>query len=109
MGGAGRGRSEKEGASGSTPYVSVQGEWGVTAQQEVEESRRIQEFQETVPKMRSQLRVLTHLYQVAGLHSRPVVQFIGVGLLSYPEEIDIETHSRQRHQKQWLTVKQLRT
>lgn len=65
-GGVGRGRGEKEGASGSTPYVSFQGEWGVTAQQEAEESRRIQEFQETVPKMRSQLRVLTHLYQVAG-------------------------------------------
>lgn len=51
------------------PYVSIQGEWGVTAQQEAEETKRVQEFQETVPKMRSQLRVLTHLYQVARLHS----------------------------------------
>lgn len=49
--------------------MSVKGEWGVTAQQEAEETRRVQEFQETVPKMRSQLRVLTHLYQVAELPS----------------------------------------
>lgn len=48
--------------------MSIQGEWGVTAQQEAEETKRIQEFQETVPKMRSQLRVLTHLYQVAKRH-----------------------------------------
>lgn len=44
--------------------MSIQGEWGVTAEQEAEENKRIQEFQETIPKMRSQLRVLTHLYQV---------------------------------------------
>uniref|UniRef100_A0A4W6EK52 Tubulin gamma complex component 3 n=1 Tax=Lates calcarifer TaxID=8187 RepID=A0A4W6EK52_LATCA len=40
-----------------------EGQWGVTAEQEAEEKRRIQEFQETIPKMRSQLRILTHCYQ----------------------------------------------
>ncbi|XP_076579888.1 gamma-tubulin complex component 3 [Chaetodon auriga] len=40
-----------------------EGQWGVTAEQEAEEKRRIQEFQETIPKMRSQLRILTHFYQ----------------------------------------------
>ncbi|KPP78777.1 hypothetical protein Z043_101693, partial [Scleropages formosus] len=39
------------------------GEWGVTAAEESEEKKRIQEFQETIPKMRSQLRILTHFYQ----------------------------------------------
>uniref|UniRef100_A0A8C6PFM7 Tubulin gamma complex component 3 n=1 Tax=Nothobranchius furzeri TaxID=105023 RepID=A0A8C6PFM7_NOTFU len=41
-----------------------EGQWGVTAEQEAEERRRIQEFQDTIPKMRSQLRILTHFYQV---------------------------------------------
>uniref|UniRef100_A0A8C6VV51 Tubulin gamma complex component 3 n=2 Tax=Nothobranchius TaxID=28779 RepID=A0A8C6VV51_NOTFU len=40
-----------------------EGQWGVTAEQEAEERRRIQEFQDTIPKMRSQLRILTHFYQ----------------------------------------------
>uniref|UniRef100_A0A8P4GQ83 Tubulin gamma complex component 3 n=1 Tax=Dicentrarchus labrax TaxID=13489 RepID=A0A8P4GQ83_DICLA len=40
-----------------------EGEWGVTAEQEAEEKKRIQEFKETIPKMRSQLRILTHFYQ----------------------------------------------
>ncbi|XP_040038244.2 gamma-tubulin complex component 3 [Gasterosteus aculeatus] len=40
-----------------------EGQWGVTAEQEAEEKRRIQEFQDTIPKMRSQLRILTHFYQ----------------------------------------------
>ncbi|XP_063734236.1 LOW QUALITY PROTEIN: gamma-tubulin complex component 3 [Eleginops maclovinus] len=40
-----------------------EGQWGVTAEQEAEEKKRIQEFQETIPKMRSQLRILTHFYQ----------------------------------------------
>ncbi|XP_060888482.1 gamma-tubulin complex component 3 [Labrus mixtus] len=40
-----------------------EGEWGVTAEQEAEEKKRVQEFQETIPKMRSQLRILTHFYQ----------------------------------------------
>lgn len=43
-----------------------QGEWGVTAEQEAEEKRRVQEFQGTIPKMRSQLQILTHFYQVGG-------------------------------------------
>ena len=41
-----------------------QGEWGVTAEQEVEEANRVREFQDTIPKMRSQLHILTHYYQV---------------------------------------------
>ncbi|KAL4656940.1 gamma-tubulin complex component 3 [Arapaima gigas] len=41
----------------------AEGEWGVTAAEEAEEKKRIQEFQETIPKMRSQLRILTHFYQ----------------------------------------------
>ncbi|XP_061548535.1 gamma-tubulin complex component 3 isoform X2 [Phycodurus eques] len=40
-----------------------EGQWGVTAEQEAEEKRRIREFQETIPKMCSQLRILTHFYQ----------------------------------------------
>ncbi|KTG36173.1 hypothetical protein cypCar_00011803 [Cyprinus carpio] len=39
------------------------GEWGVTAEQEAEEKRRVQEFKDTIPKMCSQLRLLTHFYQ----------------------------------------------
>uniref|UniRef100_A0A673GPX9 Gamma-tubulin complex component 3 homolog n=1 Tax=Sinocyclocheilus rhinocerous TaxID=307959 RepID=A0A673GPX9_9TELE len=39
------------------------GEWGVTAEQEAEENRRVQEFKDTIPKMCSQLRLLTHFYQ----------------------------------------------
>lgn len=42
----------------------TQGQWGVTTEQEAEEKRRMQEFQESIPKMRSQLRILTHFYQV---------------------------------------------
>ncbi|XP_021094962.1 gamma-tubulin complex component 3 isoform X2 [Heterocephalus glaber] len=41
----------------------VEGQWGVTAADEEEENRRIQEFQESIPKMCSQLRILTHFYQ----------------------------------------------
>ncbi|XP_059184163.1 gamma-tubulin complex component 3 [Centropristis striata] len=40
-----------------------EGQWGVTAEQEAEEKKRVQEFQDTIPKMRSQLRILTHFYQ----------------------------------------------
>ncbi|XP_018102678.1 gamma-tubulin complex component 3 homolog isoform X2 [Xenopus laevis] len=40
-----------------------EGQWGVTAAEEEEENKRIQEFQESIPKMRSQLRILTHFYQ----------------------------------------------
>lgn len=51
----------------STAYceiASCQGEWGVTAEQDAEEKRRIQKFRDTIPKMQSQLRILTHFYQV---------------------------------------------
>lgn len=51
-------------AMSSVSCVVFQGQWGVTAEQEAEEKKRIQEFQETIPKMRSQLRILTHFYQV---------------------------------------------
>ncbi|KAG9492247.1 hypothetical protein GDO78_000653 [Eleutherodactylus coqui] len=40
-----------------------EGEWGVTAAEEDEENKRVLEFQESIPKMRSQLRILTHFYQ----------------------------------------------
>ncbi|XP_073206141.1 gamma-tubulin complex component 3 isoform X3 [Lepidochelys kempii] len=39
------------------------GEWGVTTSEEEEENKRIREFQESIPKMCSQLRILTHFYQ----------------------------------------------
>lgn len=42
----------------------TQGQWGVTAAEEEEENRRIREFQDSIPKMCSQLRILTHFYQV---------------------------------------------
>ncbi|XP_021513081.1 gamma-tubulin complex component 3 [Meriones unguiculatus] len=41
----------------------VEGQWGVTAAEEEEENRRIREFQDSIPKMCSQLRILTHFYQ----------------------------------------------
>ncbi|XP_040847058.1 gamma-tubulin complex component 3 isoform X1 [Ochotona curzoniae] len=40
-----------------------EGQWGVTAEEEEEENKRIREFQESIPKMCSQLRILTHFYQ----------------------------------------------
>ncbi|KAM8975915.1 gamma-tubulin complex component 3 [Pelodytes ibericus] len=40
-----------------------EGEWGVTAAEEEEENKRVSEFQESIPKMCSQLRILTHFYQ----------------------------------------------
>ncbi|KAI5090002.1 gamma-tubulin complex component 3 isoform X1 [Silurus meridionalis] len=40
-----------------------EGDWGVTAEQEAAENRRVQEFKDTIPKMCSQLRLLTHFYQ----------------------------------------------
>lgn len=36
----------------------------MTAAEEEEEDKRIQEFRESIPKMCSQLRILTHFYQV---------------------------------------------
>lgn len=41
----------------------TEGQWGVTAAEEEEENKRIREFQDSVPKMCSQLRILTHFYQ----------------------------------------------
>ncbi|XP_038617906.1 gamma-tubulin complex component 3 isoform X2 [Tachyglossus aculeatus] len=41
----------------------LEGHWGVTAAEEEEENRRICEFQDSIPKMCSQLRILTHFYQ----------------------------------------------
>ena len=36
----------------------------MSAAEEEQEKRRVQEFQESIPKMCSQLRILTHFYQV---------------------------------------------
>uniref|UniRef100_A0AAZ3S6H2 Gamma-tubulin complex component n=1 Tax=Oncorhynchus tshawytscha TaxID=74940 RepID=A0AAZ3S6H2_ONCTS len=74
-----------------------EGEWGVTAEQEAEENRRIQEFQETIPKMRSQLRILTHFYQ-------GIVQQFLVLIMTSPDEslrflsfrLDFNEHYRAR-------------
>ncbi|OXB80591.1 UNVERIFIED_CONTAM: hypothetical protein H355_014934 [Colinus virginianus] len=41
----------------------LEGKWGVTASEEEEEKKRIKEFQDSIPKMCSQLRILTHFYQ----------------------------------------------
>ncbi|XP_040589388.1 gamma-tubulin complex component 3 isoform X1 [Mesocricetus auratus] len=41
----------------------MEGQWGVTAAEEEEENRRIREFQDSIPKMCSQLRILAHFYQ----------------------------------------------
>lgn len=45
--------------------LTNQGQWGVTAAEEEEENKRIREFQDSIPKMCSQLRILTHFYQVS--------------------------------------------
>lgn len=36
----------------------------MTAAEEEQENQRVQEFRESIPKMCSQLRILTHFYQV---------------------------------------------
>lgn len=41
----------------------TEGQWGVTVAEEEEENKRIREFQDSIPKMCSQLRILTHFYQ----------------------------------------------
>ncbi|EPY86926.1 gamma-tubulin complex component 3 [Camelus ferus] len=41
----------------------VEGQWGMTAAEEEQEAQRTREFQESIPKMCSQLRILTHFYQ----------------------------------------------
>ncbi|NXJ69866.1 GCP3 protein, partial [Rostratula benghalensis] len=40
----------------------LEGKWGVTAAED-EENKRMKEFQDSIPKMCSQLRILTHFYQ----------------------------------------------
>ncbi|XP_019500377.1 PREDICTED: gamma-tubulin complex component 3 isoform X2 [Hipposideros armiger] len=57
----------------------IEGQWGVTAAEEEEENKRIQEFQESIPKMCSQLRILTHFYQ-------GIVQQFLVLLTTSPDE-----------------------
>ncbi|XP_012878295.1 PREDICTED: gamma-tubulin complex component 3 [Dipodomys ordii] len=57
----------------------IEGQWGVTAAEEEEENRRIREFQESIPKMCSQLRILTHFYQ-------GIVQQFLVSLTTSPDE-----------------------
>lgn len=42
----------------------LKGEWGVTASEQEEEMKRMKEFEDSIPKMCSQLRLLTHFYQV---------------------------------------------
>ncbi|KAM9835769.1 gamma-tubulin complex component 3 isoform 1-T1 [Aulostomus maculatus] len=74
-----------------------EGQWGVTAEQEAEEKKRIEEFQETIPKMRSQLRIVTHFYQ-------SIVQQFLVLLMTSPDEslrflsfrLDFNEHYRAR-------------
>ncbi|XP_069493082.1 gamma-tubulin complex component 3 isoform X1 [Ambystoma mexicanum] len=41
----------------------TEGQWGITSVEEEAENKRISTFQEFIPKMRSQLRILTHFYQ----------------------------------------------
>lgn len=45
--------------------LTYQGQWGVTAAEEEEENKRIREFRDSIPKMCSQLQILTHFYQVS--------------------------------------------
>ncbi|XP_055019000.1 gamma-tubulin complex component 3 [Boleophthalmus pectinirostris] len=74
-----------------------EGEWGVTVEQEAEEQRRVQDFQKNIPKMSSQLRILTHLYQ-------SIVQQFLVLLMTSPDEslrflsfrLDFNEHYRAR-------------
>ncbi|XP_062303027.1 gamma-tubulin complex component 3 [Osmerus eperlanus] len=74
-----------------------EGVWGVTGEQEAEEQKRVQDFQDTIPKMRSQLRILTHFYQ-------GIVQQFLVLLMTSPDEslrflsfrLDFNEHYRAR-------------
>uniref|UniRef100_A0A8C3WBL9 Tubulin gamma complex component 3 n=1 Tax=Catagonus wagneri TaxID=51154 RepID=A0A8C3WBL9_9CETA len=75
----------------------AEGQWGVTAAEEEQENRRVQEFQESIPKMCSQLRILTHFYQ-------GIVQQFLVLLTTSPDEslrflsfrLDFNEHYRAR-------------
>lgn len=62
-----------------------QGQWGVTAAEEEEESKRIREFQDSIPKMCSQLRILTHFYQVSvGMRHGVLFQDQRMGDIAHP-------------------------
>ncbi|KAG8521147.1 Gamma-tubulin complex component 3 [Galemys pyrenaicus] len=75
----------------------AEGQWGVTAAEEEEEEGRVREFRESIPKMCSQLRILTHFYQ-------GVVQQFLVLLTTSPDEslrflsfrLDFNEHYRAR-------------
>ncbi|CAN0563381.1 unnamed protein product [Rangifer tarandus platyrhynchus] len=75
----------------------AEGQWGVTAAEEEQENQRVQEFRESIPKMCSQLRILTHFYQ-------GVVQQFLVLLTTSPDEslrflsfrLDFNEHYRAR-------------
>ncbi|XP_063131531.1 gamma-tubulin complex component 3 isoform X1 [Rattus norvegicus] len=65
----------------------TEGQWGVTAAEEEEENKRIREFQDSIPKMCSQLRILTHFYQVSKCEAwcrllGPVLSSRGLGMCS---------------------------
>lgn len=74
-----------------------EGQWGLTGEQDAQENQRILLFQETIPKMRSQLRILTHFYQ-------SIVQQFLVLLMTSPDEslrflsfrLDFNEHYRAR-------------
>ncbi|XP_059984815.1 gamma-tubulin complex component 3 isoform X6 [Lagenorhynchus albirostris] len=75
----------------------AEGQWGVTAAEEEQESQRVREFQESIPRLCSQLRILTHFYQ-------GIVQQFLVLLTTSPDEslrflsfrLDFNEHYRAR-------------
>lgn len=83
----------------------AEGQWGVTAAEEEEEAARVREFRESIPRMCSQLRVLTHFYQ-------GVVQQFLVLLTTSPDEslrflsfrLDFNEHYRAREPRLRLSL-----
>ncbi|XP_059758874.1 gamma-tubulin complex component 3 isoform X3 [Balaenoptera ricei] len=75
----------------------AEGQWGVTAAEEEQENQRVREFQESIPRLCSQLRLLTHFYQ-------GIVQQFLVLLTTSPDEslrflsfrLDFNEHYRAR-------------
>ncbi|XP_067569746.1 gamma-tubulin complex component 3 isoform X3 [Pseudorca crassidens] len=75
----------------------AEGQWGVTAAEEEQENQRVREFQESIPRLCSQLRILTHFYQ-------GIVQQFLVLLTTSPDEslrflsfrLDFNEHYRAR-------------
>ncbi|XP_007466430.1 PREDICTED: gamma-tubulin complex component 3 isoform X3 [Lipotes vexillifer] len=75
----------------------AEGQWGVTAAEEEQESQRVRAFQESIPRLCSQLRILTHFYQ-------GIVQQFLVLLTTSPDEslrflsfrLDFNEHYRAR-------------